>query len=164
MDFFAAQEAAQRATRWLLFVYALAVACIFGAVYLAVSAGFATYDAYADVPPELASRWFSQDRALWTLTLTLFVVGSSALFKQAALRRGGSEVCEQLRGTPVDFSTRRRLERRLMNVVEEMAIAAGTPVPAVYVLKDETAINAFAAGWGLEDAAIAVTQGALENL
>jgi Zn-dependent protease with chaperone function len=164
VDFFGAQEQARRATSWLLFLYALAVACIFAAVYFAVSAGFAFYDAYGAVPPEQASPWLSQERALWTLTITLCVVGFSALNKHATLKRGGAEVCEQLGATRVDVSTRRRLERRLLNVVEEMSIAAGAPVPSVYVLEREQALNAFAAGYQLEDAAIAVTLGLLENL
>lgn len=164
MDFFAAQQKARRATSWLLFVYALAVACIFVAVYFAVSAGFLTFDYFAEEPLEQHSPWFSANRALWTLLITLVVVGYAALTKHAALRHGGAEVCEQLGATRVDFSTRRRLERRLLNVVEEMAVAAGTPVPAVYVLEREQAINAFVAGYALEDAAITVTQGALEHL
>jgi Zn-dependent protease with chaperone function len=164
VDFFAAQERSRRATNWLLFVYGLAMLCIFGAVYLAVSTGFVFYDWYVGVPPEQASSWFSQERALWTMAITFVVIGSSALTKHAALSRGGSEVCEDVGATRVDFSTRRRLERRLLNVVEEMAIAAGTPVPAVYVLEREQAINAFAAGYDLQDAALGVTQGALENL
>ena len=45
-----------------------------------------------------------------------------------------------------------------------MAIASGVPVPEIYVLEEESAINAFAAGYSPEDAAVAVTRGCLELL
>ncbi|HET9956711.1 MAG TPA: M48 family metalloprotease [Polyangiaceae bacterium] len=162
MDFFAKQEQARRATSWLLLLFVAALVCIFGAVYGAVSVGVATYESLAVVPG--AFEWFSLERAVITLSIALVVVGVSALLKHAELRRGGAAVAVSLGATPVDVSTRRRLERRLVNVVEEMAVAAGTPVPLVFVLEREQGINAFAAGYELSDAAITVTQGALENL
>jgi Zn-dependent protease with chaperone function len=55
-------------------------------------------------------------------------------------------------------------ERRLLNVVEEMAIASGMPVPSVYLLDKEDSINAFAAGFTPTDAVIAVTRGSLKLL
>ena len=64
----------------------------------------------------------------------------------------------------VSPGTRDPLERRLLNVVEEMAIAAGTRVPAVFVRDGETAINAFAAGYDISDTVVAVTRGTLETL
>ena len=55
-------------------------------------------------------------------------------------------------------------ERRLRNVVEEMAIASGVRVPEVYVMDGERGINAFAAGWDVSGAVVAVTRGTLETL
>ena len=73
-------------------------------------------------------------------------------------------MAEQLGGTRVGADTTDPLKRRLRNVVEEMAIASGVPVPQVYVLEREAGINAFAAGYSPANAAVAVTRGALENL
>ena len=77
---------------------------------------------------------------------------------------GGSVVAQSVGGTRVTADTSDPLRRRLLNVVEEMAIASGVPVPAVYVLEREAGINAFAAGHNPSNAAIAVTRGALTTL
>jgi Zn-dependent protease with chaperone function len=82
----------------------------------------------------------------------------------AQLKGGGAVVARQLGGRRVDPDTHDPLERRLLNVVQEMAIASGTPVPEAYVLDIEPGINAFAAGHGEGDAVIAVSKGALEKL
>ncbi|MCC7198923.1 MAG: M48 family metallopeptidase, partial [Gammaproteobacteria bacterium] len=80
------------------------------------------------------------------------------------LSGGGGAVARSLGGERVTRATADPLRRRLLNVVEEMAIASGTPVPEVYVLEQEPGINAFAAGLSTSGAAIAVTRGALERL
>src|SRR4029453_3258161 len=77
---------------------------------------------------------------------------------------GGSAVAESVGGRRIDPSTTQLQERRLLNVVEEMGIASGVPVPAVYVMDEEPAINAFAAGLTTSDAVVAVTRGTLEKL
>src|SRR5690606_22843325 len=91
----------------------------------------------------------------------LSVGGSGS--KSGSLRKGGGTVAEMLGGRLVNHLTEDPHERRLVYVVEGMAIASGTPVPLVYVLDNEPDINAFAAGHGTEDAAVAVTRGALEQ-
>ena len=88
----------------------------------------------------------------------------ASLFKMASLRAGGGQVARQLGGTLVDSTTGDPLKRRLYNVVEEIALASGVPVPEIYVLEQEAGINAFAAGFTPADAAVAVTRGALEKL
>lgn len=101
---------------------------------------------------------------LWASTVvatTLFVL-VFGLFRNFKLRRGGSAVAEMLGGRKVVPLTADPLEKRLVNVVQEMAIASGVPVPQVYVL-DEDGINALAAGFTYEDAVVAVTRGALES-
>jgi len=100
----------------------------------------------------------------WTSLITGGIIGLSSLFRAAQLRGGGATVAVELGGVPVDGSTTDPLRRRLLNVVEEMAIASGVPVPQVFVLEHESGINAFAAGWSPADAAVAVTRGALETL
>ena len=78
----------------------------------------------------------------------------------AALRGGGRAVAESLGGRQLHSDTTDLVERRVLNVVEEMAIASGTPTPPIYLLRDEPEINAFAAGFAPEDAVIGVTAGA----
>ncbi|MEC7585052.1 MAG: M48 family metallopeptidase, partial [Planctomycetota bacterium] len=95
---------------------------------------------------------------------TLTVIGVAMLYKTARLRSGGAAVAKMLGGREVSPSTKDPLERRLINVVEEMAIASGSPVPEVFILQNEEGLNAFAAGWTKDDAAIAVTRGLLEKL
>ncbi len=97
------------------------------------------------------------------LAVTLFVLIAS-MIKIHQLQKGGSAVAQMLGGRHVPVSTGNPAERQLINVVEEMAIAAGISVPQVYILDKEKGINAFAAGLTINDAAIAVTQGALDRL
>ena len=86
------------------------------------------------------------------------------MFKTSVLSSGGGAVATQMGGTLVPASVQDPLRRRLRNVVEEMAIASGVPVPEIYVLEEESGINAFAAGYTPSDAAVAVTRGTLELL
>src|SRR2546425_467615 len=152
MDFFDRQETAQRNTNWLLLYYPIAVLLIVASVYIV-----------------FVFVW-SRD-ALWNPTLfagvalgTLLLIFGATLQKISELRGGGGAVAMMLGGTPIDSNTRDPDERKLLNVVEEMAIASGTPVPEVWLLRDEPGINAFAAGHTLNDAAIAVTNGAMKLL
>lgn len=96
--------------------------------------------------------------------VTILIIAGSSGFRTLQLRGGGGQVAQALGGTQVDADTIDPLRRRLHNVVEEMALASGIPVPEVWVLEHESSINAFAAGYSPADAAVAVTRGALENL
>ena len=161
MDFFAHQEAARRSTRRLVAYFALAVAAIVAVVYTAVRLIFAgvLLKQGADVPP----FW---DPAVFALTAAavLAVILAGSLYKIVALRQGGDAVAWMLGGRLVDPATRDHAERRLLNVVEEMAIASGVPVPNVYVMDKEKGINAFAAGFSPQEAVIGVTDGTLRLL
>ena len=152
MDFFAHQEATRRATRRLVVLFAASVACIVAGVGAVALAAFSS----SDVPP-LAVIGAAA-------ALTLAVIGIGSLVRMAQLRQGGAAVARMLGGREVDVGTRDASERRFVNVVEEMAIASGTPLPRMFVLNDEDGINAFAAGWSPRDAAVAVTRGALAQL
>jgi len=92
------------------------------------------------------------------------VVLAGSLYKILALSAGGKAVAESLGGTLIAQNSQDLNQRKLLNVVEEMAIASGTPAPPVYLLADEPGINAFAAGFTSRDAIIGVTQGAIEHL
>jgi Zn-dependent protease with chaperone function len=160
MNFFEQQARARRRTRGLVVLFLLAVAAIVVAV-VGVVAVLVTVASEQPLP--LAARAHAD--TLWlTAVATLAVIGIASLYKSASLRSGGSAVAQALGGTRVPPDTQDRRLRRLRNVVEEMAIAAGTPVPEIYVLEHEAGINAFAAGWSPADAAVAVTRGTLEKL
>lgn len=146
------QDVARRKTGALMYYYALAVVAIIVAVYFTVALVFGSQGGW--------------DPALFTTVTigTLSVVAVGTLIKTAQLKQGGQAVAEMLGGRPVDASTRNSGERRLLNVVEEMALASGTPVPPVYLLEQEEGINAFAAGFSPGDAVIGVTRGCVEQL
>src|SRR6185503_15296359 len=92
---------------------------------------------------------------------TLAIMGLASLYRAATIARGGGQVARLLGATQVSGEGTDPVQRRLVNVVEEMALAAGLPVPEIYVLEQEAGINAFAAGVSPANAAITVTRGAL---
>ncbi len=165
MNFFEAQRAARAQSKRLLLLFALAVLAIVVAVDLVVlvALAFAASDASpSGVPSRIGDGHLGL--LLGTSLITLGIIGLACLIKISTLRQGGAAVARMLGGTPVPQDTTDFSLRRLRNVVEEIAIASGTPVPAIYVLEEEGAINAFAAGYAPADAAVAVTRGALDRL
>ncbi|HSF76978.1 MAG TPA: M48 family metallopeptidase, partial [Steroidobacteraceae bacterium] len=147
-----------------LFVLAVgAVVVAVNAVVLTVVAIFAA-DAPTAVVPD--GGWLAAHPGTMALTTlaVLGVISIAGLYKTATLSAGGGAVATSLGGERVAPNTTDPLRRRLLNVVEEMAIASGVPVPAVYVLEREAGINAFAAGHNPSNAAITVTRGALVHL
>lgn len=173
MDFFEAQARAKKRTSRLVTLFAVAVvgtviAGYFAALFIARSTEEYRSDevrtrAVRGHPGSAFSLW---DPWLFTRVTgaTLAVIGLASLYKWKQFSGGGSVVAENLGGRRVDPRTTDFNEKRLLNVVEEMAIASGTPVPTVYVLDDEPGLNAFAAGLTTSDAVIAVTRGTLEKL
>ena len=158
MNFFEAQDKARRASKWLVVAYILATLLIVAGVTLVFAVGFgvlAGQGGYSGDPT---------DFLVTVAIITTLVILGSSLFKTAVLSSGGGKVATALGGTAVAANTTDPLRRRLRNVVEEMAIASGVPVPEIYVLEEESGINAFAAGFNPGDAAIAVTRGTLELL
>jgi Zn-dependent protease with chaperone function len=167
MDFFARQAATRRQSRWMVFLFILAVIAIVVAIDLVVVTTVAVL-AVQDEGGLLASPDMTLSRyplvVLFTTIVVLGTIGISSLVRTVSLAAGGGKVAEQLGGARVGADTTDPLKQRLRNVVEEMAIASGVPVPQVYVLEREAGINAFAAGYSPANAAIAVTRGALVNL
>ncbi len=160
MDFFAHQEAARRRTGILVACYALAVAGIIGALYLVVLAIFGA----ASDETSAAPRLWQPALLAWVAAGVLAVVLAGTLIRLAQLSRGGSAVALSLGGRLVSPRTTVTRERRLLNVVEEMALAAGIATPRVYLLDNEAGINAFAAGFTPRDAVVGVTRGCVESL
>ena len=169
MDFFGRQAQARRASKWLVVLFVLAVAAVVVAVnavvltVVAIIAADAPGIAGATVPD---GAWLATHPGMVVLTTltVLGVVGFASLYRTSVLSAGGGAVATSLGGQRVTSDTVDPLRRRLLNVVEEMAIASGVPVPEVYVLEHEPGINAFAAGHNPANAAVAVTRGALVHL
>jgi Zn-dependent protease with chaperone function len=163
MDFFEAQDRAHARTKLLVFYFALAVILIVTAIYFAVTAGVYFYHFKANT--KMAPELFSGMRLAWTAGIVVPMIAFGSLWRIAQLKRnGGAGVAEAMGGRRLNPSTKRPHERQLMNIVEEMAIASGTPMPKVYLLDNESRINAFAAGFELNDAVVGVTRGAVEQL
>lgn len=95
--------------------------------------------------------------------VVLFVLGGCLIETQRLREGGGPRVAHWMHGRAVTDPDD-ALEKRLLNVVDEMAMASGQTVPRVYVLTREDAINAFVAGWSSEDIVLCVTRGALDRL
>jgi Zn-dependent protease with chaperone function len=164
-DFFEHQDAARAKTRWLAVLFALALVAIVVAVYLAAVLAFGLAGGGPEGLSVYGAGLWRPDLFLWTSVGVALIVGVSSLYKTAALSSGGgSSVATLLGGRAVDARPSDPGEQRLRNVVEEMAIASGTPVPELYVLDGEDRVNAFAAGLSRDDAVIAVTRGCLEQL
>jgi Zn-dependent protease with chaperone function len=158
MDFFEAQDRARRRSGRLVLLFALALLGITATLYVAaLFIGDATFLG-------TDHRWWRPELFGIVALFTVAVCGIAALSRWLQLRAGGPAVAERVGGIPVPPDTTDLRERTLLNVVEEMALASGLPVPAVYVLPGEPAINAFAAGYSPADAAVAVTAGALARL
>jgi len=169
-DFYQRQDRARRNTAWLVILFVIAVVCLVAVTFFvvlwasrAVGAGerrptpAGTVSGRSELPdPYLLAI----GGALGTLAL----VGLGTLFRVWQLRSGGGQgVAENVGGRRVYPNATEVADQRLLNVVEEMAIASGTPVPPVFLL-DEDAINAFAAGYSPSDAVIGVTRGARDKL
>ena len=163
MDFFSYQEAARKKTGLILFYFAAAVVLIVIAVYLAVSAAL-SLGAMDGGPRRGPPLVFDPRLFPWVAGGTLGLITLGSLYRIAQLRSGGAAVAQMLGGRLVNPDTQDLDERVLLNVVEEMAVASGVPVPPVYLLEREKGINAFAAGFTPNDAVVGVTRGAIETL
>ena len=161
MDFFGRQAAARGLSKWLLGAFAVAT----GAVALAVGLVIALVVSVSGTPEgQMPSAGVDPLVFVVAAMATAAFIGIASMWRLSGLRSGGGAVAVALGGERVTGLEKDLLKRRLHNVVEEMAIAAGLPVPEVYVLENEPGINAFAAGLQPANAAVAVTRGALERL
>jgi Zn-dependent protease with chaperone function len=154
MNFFEHQRLARRNSRIMVLLFAAAVLAVVVAVDIVLGA------LYAWSAGEAAPAVVYVAGAAATAALILCV----SLFNVARLAEGGVAVARMIGARRVTPGTTDPLERRLCNVVEEMAIASGVRVPEVYVMDGERGINAFAAGWDTSSAVVAVTRGTLQTL
>jgi len=156
MNFFERQAAARSASFRLVALFGLAVLGIVIAVDFLIWVLLAARD---ETTPAEALALIGV-----VSLLVLAVIAVASLYRIASLRSGGAAVARELGGVPIPVQTQDPQLRRLRNVVEEIAIASGVPMPAIYVLEQEAGINAFAAGYAPADAVVAVTRGALDRL
>lgn len=159
MNFFEQQAKAQKRTGKLLLLFTLAVVLLIIATTLALEF---TLHLMGGNKGTFVDSLSLETFALVGIIIT-GVVLICATIKQWQLRRGGPAVAEMLNATRINRSTQDIYERRLLNVVDEMALASGIPSPPIYVM-EESSINAFAAGHSPRDAAIGITRGAMTLL
>ena len=163
-NFFEQQDTARKKSSYLVGLFALGVLgitlLIYGVVLVVMIAG--QDDSPGSSEPQAAVYLGA---FVATFIGVLVVVGGCSLYKISALRSGGGEsVARTLGGTLIHPHTTDPDERKIMNVVEEMALASGTPVPPIYLMQNEPSINAFAAGYSPDNAVIGITRGAIEKL
>ncbi|CAH1587254.1 Zn-dependent protease with chaperone function [Vibrio jasicida] len=158
MNFFDHQDTARQRTGLLVFLFSLAVFVITGLVSV-LSIGI-----YYGVTGEPFDQNTAISYVLLCFAGVVLIVAISSMIRLSDLSsNGGRGVAESIGGKLISSNTTDAKHRRLLNVVEEMAIASGIPVPPVYVMQEERGINAFAAGMSIDDAVIGVTQGALDT-
>jgi len=175
MDFFEAQARAQKRTKRLVFLFALAVIGTILAGYVSAMLVLnqrekfndrrgRSYSNYSNDNRTWIQSWWDPKLFLWVAGGTGAVIGFASLFKWSQMRSGGAAIAQMVGGRAVNPNTTDLRERKLLNVIEEMSIASGIPMPAVFVLEEEPGLNAFAAGLTTSDAAVAVTRGTLDKL
>ena len=158
MDFFSSQDVAKRNTTKLIVLFALAVISMVVLVNLAVMIGLGLFN--LESGDQVQIDWpifFAVGFGVVTL------IGLGSLYKINSLSGGGDKIAQQMNGEIVFSDSSDIKRKRLHNIVEEMAIASGVPVPSVYIIRG-IGINAFAAGHSYSDAVIGVSSGAMEQL
>ena len=164
MNFFEHQDRARSSTRLLVALFVCAVAAlILVTVLLVVFLSGMVQGSEGRPPLAFDTTLLTSDIFFVVSTVVVAVVGLGTLYRIMQLRGGGKAIAEGLGGRLLNVQTRDADERKVLNVVEEMAIAAGLPVPQVYLLEDP-AINAFAAGYHPQDAVIGITRGCIHEL
>ena len=162
MDFFEHQDRARRNSRLLIVYFSVTVVLVITSVYFALVAilALATSDS------ENAIQVLDWNPQLFAAVVgsVVVLIATGSIYKTWMLGSGGEYVAVALGGVQVSANSTVLEERILLNVVEEMALAAGTPVPPVYLLEKELGINAFAAGTTPQNAVIGITRGAIQTL
>ncbi|MBD2437555.1 M48 family metallopeptidase [Nostoc sp. FACHB-110] len=154
MNFFEHQDQARQNTQKLIGLYVLSIGVMIGAIYLATLF-------FLRMAPRV---WWHGQLFLSVVCVTTIAIALASLYKILCLREGGRVIAQELGGRLLISDIANEQERQLLNIVEEMAIASGISVPAVYLLDAEKSINAFAAGFTANDAVIGVTHGTLQFL
>lgn len=164
MNFFESQDRVRRNTTKLVFLFVLAVVTLIIMTNLLVMMTLGYFNSEQLRDGETLIQQMDWRTFLMVSVGVVIVVLVGSLYKIMALSTGGKAVAESLGGRLISPNTDDLKQRKLLNVVEEMAIASGTPAPPVYLLAEEQGINAFAAGFTPRDAVIGVTRGTIDHL
>ncbi|MGH8707621.1 MAG: M48 family metalloprotease [Burkholderiales bacterium] len=179
MDFFAQQDQARRASRWLVLWYLIAAAFVILCFNLAGALGYALIAIFGLLPlaGDEVVVWQGLARTywhalvnvppafhLWVTGIVGAIVAGVSVWRIWKLSEGGTAVAEMLGARYLERGRANAAESRLLNVVEEMAIASGISVPPVYLLAYDDAVNALVAGHTPSEAVIIVTQGLVQKL
>jgi len=162
MDFFERQRQAKKKTGRLVFLFFIAVLFIGLLNFFLIGIALSLNSAYEG--EGIYTRFQDPVLGLIVVLATLGIISLAGLYRHFQLREGGPSIAAMMNGRLVNMGTVEPDERKLMNVVEEMAIASSVPMPEVYVLDGEQGINAFAAGYAMDDAVVGVTEGCMRNL
>ncbi len=164
MNFFEQQHRARRHTGLMVVLFLIAIAAIVAVVDFV---GAIVYMLATEAPLDPSRGLLAQvPRPVFyaTTAITLFIIGCGTVTRLYRLSEGGTAVATMVGARRIARNSMEPLERRLLNIVEEMALASGIAVPQVFVIDDQRSINAFAAGYSPDEAAVIVTHGALELL
>ncbi|WAC17796.1 M48 family metallopeptidase [Luteolibacter sp. SL250] len=164
MDFFASQDRARRSSRLLVWWFILCVIAVVLVIYTALRFVLPFWFSDTFEGAFLQGSWWHGDMAGVVFPAVGGTIILGSIWKLNELAAGGAVVARSLGGRLVPRSSAEPLERRLINVVDEMAIASGLPSPEIWLLEEESGINAFAAGTDPGNAVIGVTTGCLEKL
>lgn len=164
MNFFKAQDKARRSTTRLIILFILAILSLVILTNVLIIGTFAFMQTSENESfiPVLKESFDQESIIIISVGVSLLIILGS-IYKIASLSKGGAAIAELLGGQLIPQSTTNHEERRFLNVIEEMSIAAGMPIPKAYIL-DESSINAFAAGQSHNNAVIGITRGALSQL
>jgi len=160
MNFFESQDKARSQTKFLAGLFLLAVLCIIVAInfIVLIVVNLQTTEPYS------IGDWLAQPYWIYfSLSISALILITS-LLRSWQLKSTPDAIARMVQATPVSLNTKDAQKRRLINVVEEMSIASGVPIPKLYVMEAETGINAFVAGLEPESILLVVTQGLLDNL
>ena len=171
MDFFGHQDQARRNSKWLQFLFVVAVTMTILGMYWTLAGTIAWYKWWfaEEAGPPASFQWLflwnlNWEVLPWVALFCLVVVALGCAIKFMEVHSGGAWVAELLGGKRLNPASPSDEAQTLLNVVEEMALATGMAPPPIYVLDQEKGINAFAAGYAPEDAVIGVTRGAVTQL
>jgi Zn-dependent protease with chaperone function len=171
MNFFEHQQVARRKTHVMVLLFVLAVAGVIAAMDIFIAGLVVLFEYWEDPPKERVLATIAgyatsipADVFVWGAIITFLLILIVSLNEVFRLRAGGRAIAEAFGARQVLPGTKDAKERQLLNVVEEMSIASGVRVPAVYILDGESSINAFAAGFDMSDCIVCVTRGLLDTL
>ena len=172
MNFYEHQAKARRNTFLLVIYFLLATALIVlavnAAIYFTVPffTGSLSIDGNSSNPVKFQAlkQWFQSPYWIQISLATLAVILFGSLLKFSQLSGGGESVANMVKAREIDLDSKDKQEKKLINIVEEMAIASGIPMPRIYVMDNEASINAFVAGFKATESVLVVTRGTLENL